>query len=142
MADELLTLHRKIVAAHVKHRHDAAVLYFQAHNAINRDREEIVQRRMMVQEAFVRAQLLRPKKQIDDAERIEQRERRVLADLAAKANIRAAVEQRLRAQAAKAALDRAAFIQEVQSTLPEELWAETIDHYDRNVYEATEEGSS
>lgn len=141
IADEVLSLHRKIVGAHVRHRHDAAVLYFQTHNAINRDREEIVQRRMAVQESLVRAHLLRPKKQIDDVERIEQRERRVLADLAAKANIRAAVEQRFRAQAAKAALDRASFIQEVKSTLPEEIWQETIDLYDRSIYEATQEGS-
>ncbi len=142
IAHEVLAIRRKIVAAHVQQRNAITVQRAEVEVQLNKQRLEIAQHRFGVIELLAKVKEMTPPAPVDPVEEIQQRERKVLANLTAKANIRAAAEQSMRAQAAQAALDRADFIDQVKRELPEEVWAETIDDYDRRVYEGTQDGGS
>ncbi len=139
---KVLRLRQRIVMEHCHRRNKTAVEFAQTQELISRHRQAIVESRLGVIERLMKVRQLLPPKSIDPVQEISLREKRVMSQLNANANIRAEVERRLRAQAAQAAVDRANFIDQVKRDLPEELWEETIDDYDRRVYESREDGSS
>ncbi len=142
IAHEVLAIRRKIVTSHIENRNRVALQRSEMEVQLNKQRLESAQYRFGVIELLAKVKQMTPPAPIDPVEEIQQRERRVMADLSAKANIRAAAEKALRDQAAQAAFDRADFIAQVKRDLPEESWAEIIDDYDRRVYESTQEETS
>lgn len=144
LARTILAARRQIVQDHVTTRNVMAVDHMKTQAVVNQLRRDAGHSRFSVIEAAARIHDLTPRKRLggDPLQRIAQRERRVMAKINADANMRAAVEKRLRSQAAQAAIDRATFVDQVKRDLPEELWGETIDAYDRKVYEAGEGGGT
>lgn len=141
-ARKVLALRQKIVTEHVRQRNQTAVEFVQARETVSRQRLAMAQHRLGVIETLSRARQLTPPKPVDPVKRIVDRHLRTLKQLEARATIRAEVERQLRTQAAQAALDRAAFIEQVKRDVPEDLWEETIDSYDRRVYESGGGGES
>lgn len=142
IAQEVLAIRQKIVTAHVANRNRMILQREEVKVQRNKQRLESAQYRFGVIELLAKVKAMTPPAPVDPVEDIQQRERRVMADLEAKTNIRAAAEQAVRAHAAQAAFDRADFIAQVKRDLPEEAWAETIDDYDRRVYEGSQDGGS
>lgn len=141
-AQKVLAIRQQVVADHLRQRNESIVGFAQAREVVSRQRLAIAQHRLGVIETMARAQQLAPRKPVNSVRRIEDEGRRALAQLEARAAVRAEVGNRLRAEAAQAALDRAAFIEQVKRQLPEELWDESISVYDRRMYEGGEDGGS
>lgn len=141
-AQKVLAIRQQVVADHLRQRNESIVGFAQAREVVNRQRLAIAQHRLGVIETMARAQQLAPRKPVNSVQRIEDEGRRALAQLEARAAVRAEVGNRLRAEAAQAAMDRAAFIQQVHDELPEELWDEAIQEFDRRVYETGGDGGS
>lgn len=141
-AARLLALRRRIVTDHLQHRNTSAVEFVQAREQVSAHRLSAARNRFAVIELLARVQQLRPAPAPDPVRRIEQREQRLLAKMSADANMRTAMAKRLRDQAAQAALDRAAFVEQVRRDVPEELQEETIQAYDRQLFEVGGDGGS
>jgi len=141
-AQRMLAVQRQIVADHVRRRNDTIVAAAQRREVVSRHKSAIAHNRLTVIETLARARQLTPPKPVDPARDIVKRNAQTLAQLSARASLRAEIGHQLRAEAAQSAMDRAAFIQQVQRELPEELWDESISEYDRRVYEGGEGGAS
>ncbi len=142
IAQQVLELRRNIVAAHVQQRNAMTIQRAEVEVQLNRQRLEIAESRFGIIELLAKVKQMAPPSPVDPVKEVQQRERRVMAELTAKTNIRTASAQAVRTQAAQAALDRADFIAQVKQNLPEESWAEVIDDYDRRVYEGSQDGGS
>lgn len=144
LARTLLAERRQVIHDHLVARNRMAVDRMRTHVEVNQLRREVGNSRLAIAEASARMQNQLPRKRLasDSLQHIAQREERLMAKINADANVRAAVEKRLRSHAAQAAMDRATFVDQVKRDLPEELWGETIDAYDRKVYEAGEGGGT
>lgn len=141
-AQRVLAIQREIVAGHVRRRNDTIVAFAQTREAVSRHQSAVAQHHLRVIESLARARQLTPPKPVDPVKEISNRNARTLAQLGARASLRAEIGHQLRAEAAQSAMDRATFIQQVKQDLPEELWDESISEYDRTVYEGGEGGGA
>lgn len=141
-AQRVLALQRQIVAGHVDRRNAAIVAVAQMRETVSRHQSAVAHHRLGVIETIARARQLMPPKPIDPVREISNRNARTLAQLGARASLRAEIGHQLRAEAAQSAMDRATFIQQVKQDLPEELWDESISEYDRRIFESGEGGGS
>lgn len=136
----LLIIHRRICADHHRHRNQTLVDMAERHASISGHKLAIAQHRLAVIESLARIRQMLPPKPVDNVQCIVERERQTLARLHAKASIRQAADRHLRAQARQAAFDRTLFISEMQQNVPQEMWDEALQEYDRRLYESREEG--
>lgn len=141
-AQQVLTIFREICADHDDYRRRVSLEIAEMREVISNRRLVIAQNNLGIAESITRIQQLLPPRSKHNIEGPAEREQRVMADLQTKANIRAAVDRHLQAQARQAALDRAVFIAEMRQNLAPELWDEALDEYDRRLFESREDGKS